>query len=81
MENLKLTSIRLSKSALSKAADLGRRLGYYQSSYVIRLAIWVGLKALHPGVIHALSRMMWEEEVEGKSYTLEDVLRTAGYEL
>ena len=81
MEKLKLTSIRLSKASLSKAADLGRRLGYYQSSYVIRLAIWIGLKVLRPGVMHTLLHMMWEEEANGKEYSLEDVIRAAGYEL
>ena len=81
MENLKLTSIRLSKESLSKAADLGNRLGYHQSSYIIRLAIWVGLKVLRPGVIHTLLHMMWEEERNGKEYSLEDVIRAAGYEL
>lgn len=81
MENLKLTSIRLSKASLSKAADLGSRLGYHQSSYIIRLAIWVGLKVLRPRVIHTLLHMMWEEEGDGKEYSLEDVIHAAGYKL
>lgn len=81
MENMKLTSIRLPKSALSRAAELGHSLGYYQSSHVIRLAIWIGLKALRPGVIRDLSHMMCKEELEKAHYTLEDVIRTLGYEL
>lgn len=81
MDILKLTSIRLSKASLSQAAELGKRLGYYQSSHIIRLAIWVGLKVLRPGVILDLTRMMGKEELEKAHYSLEDVLRAADYEL
>lgn len=81
MEVLKLTSIRLSKSALDRASHLSRELGFYQSSHVIRIAIWVGLKVLSPGVLHRLSLMMWDEEDKDTSFSLEDVLRTAGFEL
>lgn len=77
MEVLKLTSIRLSKSALAKASALSRELGFYQSSHVIRIAIWVGLKVLTPGVLHRLSMMMWDEEDKGRNFSLEDVLRAA----
>lgn len=77
MEVLKLTSIRLSKSALAKAYALSRELGFYQSSHVIRIAIWVGLKVLTPGVLHRLSMMMWDEEDKGRNFSLEDVLRAA----
>lgn len=77
MEILKLTSIRLSKSALAKASALSRELGFYQSSHVIRIAIWVGLKVLSPGVLHRLSLMMWDEEEKGIRFSLEDVLRAA----
>lgn len=78
MEVLKLTSIRLPKSALTKANNLANEFGYYQSSNVIRVAIWIGLKVLNPKVIFKLSHMMWEEEERDASFSLEDVLRTAG---
>lgn len=77
MEILKLTSIRLPKSALSRAAGLARSLGYYKTSDVIRLAIWVGFKILKPGVLQKLMQMMWQEETRGVCFTLEDVLHTA----
>ena len=77
MENLKLTSIRLSKTTLAKANAIGHSFGYYQTSYVLRLAIWLGLKMFKPGVLRKLSHMMWEEEELGACYTLEDVLRAA----
>lgn len=78
MEILKLTSIRLSKSSLSQAAALGRGLGYFRQSDVLRIAIWIGLKILKPGVIHEFAHMMWEEEDKGANYSAADVLRTAG---
>lgn len=77
MDILKLTSIRLSKSALARASHLSRELGFYQSSHVLRIAIWVGLKVLTPGVLHQLSLMMWDEEEKGIRFSLEDVLRAA----
>ena len=78
MEILKLTSIRLSKDSLAAAAKLGRDFGYNSSSEVLRVAIWLGLKLISPGVLRQLLRMKWEEEMSMKSFTLEDVLRTAG---
>lgn len=81
MEVLKLTSIRLSKSALAQAAILGRNLGYWKTSDIIRVAIWVGLKFMKPGVLHQYLQMMWQEENNAVSYSLEDVLRTAGVKL
>lgn len=78
MEVLKLTSIRLSKSALSRAAGLSHSLGYYKTSDIIRLAIWVGFKVLKPGVLQKLMQMQWKEESRGVYFTLDDVLRTAG---
>ncbi len=78
MEILKLTSIRLSKSSLSQAAALGRGLGCFRQSDVLRVAIWIGLKFLKPGVIHEFMHMMWQEEVNGAEYCAADVLRTAG---
>ena len=81
MEILKLTSIRLSKSALAKASALSSKLGFYKSSHVLRIAIWVGLKVLSPGVLHRLSLMMWDEEDKGVFFSLEDVLHAAGLTL
>ena len=81
MENLKLTSIRLSKNALAKANEIARAFGYYQSSHIIRIALWVGLKVIRPGVLPKLIYMMWEEEDLGVEHSLEDVMRAAGYEL
>lgn len=78
MEVLKLTSVRLSKSALANAAKLGRELGYYRTSEIIRLAVWIGLKFMKPGVIHQLLDMMWKEKLGWKSYSPRDILRTAG---
>lgn len=78
MEILKLTSIRLTKSALSQAAGLAHSLGYYKTSDVIRLAIWVGFKVLKPGVLQKLMTMMWKEESRGVYFTIDDVIRTAG---
>ena len=81
MEILKLTSIRLSKSVLAQANELGHLLGYWKTSDVLRVAIWVGLKILNPGVLRELLHMMWEEEALGKHYSTMDVLRTAVKEL
>lgn len=81
MEVLKLTSIRLSKSALSHANQLAKSLGYYRSSDVIRIAIWIGLKFLKPGVVQEFLKMMWEEEEHFAYYDAQDVLRAAGIEL
>lgn len=78
MEVLKLTSIRLPKAYLEAAGKISRELGYYQMSHVLRLAIWLGLKFMKPGVLRQLIDMMWKEEIGRKSFTLEDVLRTAG---
>ena len=78
MEYLKLTSIRLPKEYLVAADKLTDNLGYYKRSLILRVAIWVGLKFIKPGVLHKLLEMMWEEEIGRKSYSLEDVLRTAG---
>lgn len=78
MECLKLTSIRLSKDSLDKASKLGRELGYYKTSDVLRVAIWLGLKFLKPGVLHKYLDMMWKEELGWYHFSLVDVLRTAG---
>lgn len=78
METLKLTSIRLSKASLSDAEKLGRVLGFWRTSDVIRVAFWFGLKFMTPGVLHKLLHMMWEEEANGKRFSTQEVLRTAG---
>ena len=78
MENLKLTSIRLSKATLIEASKLAGHLGYYHTSDVLRAAIWLGLKLIKPGVLHELLHMMWVEEIDRKSLTRQDVLHTAG---
>lgn len=78
MKVLKLTSIRLPKAYLEAASKVGRDFGYYQTSQVLRVAIWLGLKFIKPGVLRKLLDMMWEEEENSKHFTLEDVLRTAG---
>lgn len=81
MEILKLTSIRLSKSALARANELGRSIGYYRTSDVLRVAIWLGLKFIKPGVLHEFLQMMWQEESNGADYCAADVLRAAGEKL
>ena len=78
MENLKLTSIRVPKEYLVTADKLGKELGYYQRSHILRVAIWLGLKFIRPGVFHKLLEMMWKEEIGRERFSLEDVLRTAG---
>lgn len=78
MEGLKLISIRVSKVSLANAEKLSRESAYYQRSFILRAAIWLGLKFMKPGVLHKLLHMMYEEEFNGKCFTLEDVIRTAG---
>ena len=78
MEFLKLTSIRLSKSSLSTASIIASKVGYYKTSEVLRVAIWIGLKCITPGTMHRLLHLMWEEEEGGMFHSLEEVLRTAG---
>ena len=78
MEILKLISIRLSKSSIDKARIIASSVGYYRASEVLRVAIWLGLKCITPGVLHKLLHLQWEEEELGVKYTLEDVLRAAG---
>lgn len=67
----------MSQSVLSRANELGRTLGYYRTSDVLRVAIWIGLKFLKPRVIHEFMHMMWEEEYKEVNYSAADVLRTA----
>lgn len=81
MEVLKLTSIRLSESVLKEAKELGKNLGYYRTSDMLRVAIWVGLKFMKPGVLHVFLRMMWQEEINNAQYNAWDVLRAAGEKL
>lgn len=79
MEVLKVTSIRLPKAYLEAASKISKGFKYYYTSDVLRIAIWVGLKFMKPGVLHQLQNMVWKEEIGLKSYTIEDVLRTAGF--
>ena len=78
MEILKLISIRLSKSSIDKAKVIASSVGYYGASEVLRVAIWLGLKCITPGVLHKLLHMKWVEEEIGVYYTLEDVIKTVG---
>ena len=81
MEKLKLTSVRLSKGTLDSASKLSNAENYLCTSDVLRIAIWLGLKLMRPGVLLQLQDMMGKEETGWKSYTLEEVLRIIGYEL
>lgn len=81
MEKLKLTSVRLSKGTLDSASKLSNADNYLCTSDILRIAIWLGLKLLRPGVLLQLQHMMAQEETGWKSYTLEEVLRILGYEL
>lgn len=81
MEKLKLTSVRLSKGTLDSASKLSNAENYLCTSDILRIAIWLGLKLLRPGVLLQLQHMMAQEETGWKSYTLEEVLRILGYEL
>lgn len=81
MEKLKLTSVRLSKGTLDSASKLSNADNYLCTSDILRIAIWLGLKLMRPGVLLQLQHMMAQEETGWKSYTLEEVLRILGYEL
>ena len=81
MENLKLTSVRLSKDTLESASKLSNAGIYLCTSDILRIAIWLGLKFMRAGVLLQLQDMMGKEETGWKSYTLEDVLRTLGHKL
>lgn len=81
MEKLKLTSVRLSKDTLDSASKLSNAENYLCTSDVLRIAIWLGLKLMRPGVLLQLQHMMAQEETGWKSYKLEEVLRILGYEL
>lgn len=78
MENLKLTSIRISVASLDAAHNLSRQLTYYNPSDVLRLAMWIGLKVMSPNCMSALISKMFDDEAGFDVVTLEDVLRTAG---
>lgn len=78
MEILKLTSIRVPNEYLVAADKLGGNLGYYRRSLILRVAIWLGLKLIKPGVIRRYLDMMWKEELGQGNFTLEDVLHAAG---
>ena len=81
MEKLKLTSVRLSKGTLDSASKLSNADNYLCTSDILRIAIWLGLKLMRPGVLLQLQHMMAQEETGWKSYKLEEVLRILGYEL
>lgn len=78
MENLKLTSIRVGVDSLESASAIAKQFGYFTTSDVLRVAMWVGLKVITPRCFSILSRMMWEEDAGKDIVTLEDVLRAAG---
>lgn len=78
MEKLKLTSIRLSVETLDRAERLSWDSEFYTTSDILRIAIWIGLKFMHSGIISKLLIMMSKEELGKEIVTLEDVLHTAG---
>lgn len=78
METLKLTSIRLEKRSLEQANRIAKEIGYYQSSNVIRTALWAGLKIVNSRNCLRLSHLQFEEEDDRAYHGLEDVLHTAG---
>lgn len=77
METLKLTSIRLEKRSLEQANRIAKEIGYYQSSNVIRTALWVGLKIVTSRNCLRLGHLQFEEEDHGVRYELEDVIQAA----
>lgn len=77
METLKLTSIRLEKKSLEQANRIAKEIGYYQSSRVIRIALWAGLKIVNIRNLRRLEHLQFEEEVHGAHYGLEDVIHGA----
>lgn len=77
METLKLTSIRLEKRSLEQANRIAKEIGYYQSSNVIRIALWAGLKIITSRNWSRLAHLQFEEEENGAHYLLEDVLHAA----
>lgn len=77
METLKLTSIRLERRSLEQANRIAKEIGYYQSSSVIRIALWAGLKIVNSRNLGRLAHLQFEEDDHGAHYELEDVIRTA----
>ena len=77
MEKLKLTSIRLSMETLDRAERLSWDSDIYNTSDILRIAIWIGLKFMRVGIISKLLVMMSKEELKGEIITLEDVIHTA----
>lgn len=78
METLKLTSIRLEKSSLEQANRIAKEFGYYQSSNVIRAALWVGLKIVNSNNLRRLSQLKYLEEDGLAYYRIEDVIQATG---
>lgn len=74
METLKLTSIRLDRRSLEQADRIAKEIGYYQSSRVIRIALWAGLKIVNIRNLGRLEHLQFEEDVHGAHYELEDVI-------
>lgn len=77
METLKLTSIRLEKRSLEQANRIAKEIGFYQSSNVIRIALWAGLKIVTSRNWSRLAHLQFEEEEHGVHYLLEDVIQSA----
>lgn len=77
METLKLTSIRLERRSLEQANRIAKEIGYYQSSNVIRTALWAGLKIVNSHNCKWLGSLQFREEAYGAHYGLEDVLHAA----
>lgn len=77
METLKLTSIRLDRQSLEQANRIAKEIGYYQSSSVIRIALWAGLKIVNSRNHARLAHLLFEEDAYRAHYELDDVLRAA----
>lgn len=78
MEKMQLTSIRLSKEIVDIAIKIGKDCEHIKTSDVLRVALWIGLKFMNRGVLSRFLKMMWREEVGFQSYSVNDVIRTAG---
>lgn len=77
METLKLTSIRLEKRSLEQANRIAKEIGYFQSSEVIRIALWIGLKIINARNFRRLIHLRFEEELKNDYVSLEDVIQAA----
>lgn len=81
MEEKKIYSLRLESESLEWASRIANNAYPWTKSDVIRLAIWVGKKVISSRHLADIIRLEVHEEFSEFEVPLEDVLRSAGYEL